>query len=141
MPSVEKSQRTDGGFGMRRIVDLSRSIRITSEEIETGGNFEVWDRLYRAFDRKYLYDWYSRNHRRYIYGTLFIEVTAARQDILESFTLWSSTHGVRDLPARDFFRSATRDLTLKIRKRNRPSTRGGVNIEALGVAMWRSKKG
>jgi len=142
MPSVEAAHKTDKGYGMRRVVDLSRSIVFTSDDMETISTFELWERLYRAFHRKYLYDWYSRNHKRYSWGETFIELTIEREESITEITVWSKTHGVSDEAARPFFEGATRELAQKLHAKARRggSWHGTIRIQTLGVAVWRSKK-
>jgi len=134
--SEEETRKTDKGFGLRRVVILSRSIVIDSEDVETKSTFEIWDRLFKAFKRKYLYDWYSRNHKRYGWGELFVEATVVKDEVAAPATFWSKTHGVRDETASIFFRSATRELAQKIIARKYRT----FYIEVLGVALWRAKK-
>ena len=140
MPSVESSVKTDKGFGLRRFVELSRSLHFTSEDLEVGGTYEVWRRLEKAFHRKYLYDWYSRNHKRYAFAELFVEGTIVKEDTPIAFLTWSKTHGSRSETAFVFFQSASRELAKKIIRSRLESHVKDMRIEILGVAMWRSKK-
>jgi hypothetical protein len=134
MTDAETTHKTDGGFGLRRVVDLDPSPRLEPDQIETDPAVII-ALLDEIFRRPFLYDWYSRNHRRYYYAELWIEVILLRESD-QDMTFWSLTYKADDLKAGEFFNDAEDDIVQKLLRR-----RGGSNvttvITAAGLAMWR----
>ena len=133
--SVEESFPTDSGRGLRRQVTLSRTIHISSRDVETRPA-HVRVVLERAFRRKFLFDWYSRNHKRYSIAELWIVADVVKDDVSIESYYWSKTHSAKETAA-PLFRAAVGEITDKIVARHYRDW----YIHVLGVSMWRSGRG